>query len=96
MIVSASSFVFQDSATSPNPRLRVGDCGAAQLNADKVMRGAEYTAWGAELLDMVRLPKDSHARCPHEPSRRAAAAGHCANNQCIPRPPEHPFTPPVV
>jgi hypothetical protein len=30
------------------------------------MRGAEYTAQVAELLDAVRLPKDTEERCPHE------------------------------
>jgi energy-coupling factor transporter ATP-binding protein EcfA2 len=58
-------FVFQDSATSLNPPLRVGDCVAAPLNVDKVMREAEYTAWVAELLDAVRLP-NTDARYPHE------------------------------
>jgi ABC-type glutathione transport system ATPase component len=58
-------FVFQDSATSLNPPLRVGDCVAAPLNVDKVLREAEYTAWVAELLDAVRLP-NTGARYPHE------------------------------
>ena len=59
-------FVFQDPATSLNPRLRVGDCVAEPLKVHKVMRGAECTARVAELLDAVRLPKDTAARYPHE------------------------------
>src|SRR6476646_1612698 len=59
-------FVFQDPATSLNPRLRVGDCVAEPLKVHKVMGGAECTARVAELLDAVRLPKDTAARYPHE------------------------------
>ena len=59
-------FVFQDPATSLNPRLRVGDCVAEPLKVHKVKRGAECTARVAELLDAVRLPKDTAARYPHE------------------------------
>ena len=59
-------FVFQDPATSLNPRLRVGDCVAEPLKVHKVMRGAACTARVAELLDAVRLPKDTAARYPHE------------------------------
>ena len=59
-------FVFQDPATSLNPRLRVGDCVAEPLKVHKVVRGAECTARVAELLDAVRLPKDTAARYPHE------------------------------
>ena len=59
-------FVFQDPATSLNPRLRVGDCVAEPLKVHKVMGGAECTARVGELLDAVRLPKDTAARYPHE------------------------------
>jgi peptide/nickel transport system ATP-binding protein len=59
-------FVFQDPATSLNPRLRVGDCVAEPLRVHKVVRGAECTARVAQLLDAVRLPKDTAARYPHE------------------------------
>jgi peptide/nickel transport system ATP-binding protein len=34
-------FVFQDPATSLNPRLGVGDCGAEPLRVHKIMRGAK-------------------------------------------------------
>ena len=64
--VKKFGFVFQDPATSLNPRLRVGDCVAEPLKVHKVMRGAECTARVAELLDAVRLPKDTAARYPHE------------------------------
>jgi peptide/nickel transport system ATP-binding protein len=59
-------FVFQDPATSLNPRLRVGDCVAEPLRVHKVTRGAELTARVGELLDAVRLPKDTAERYPHE------------------------------
>ncbi len=59
-------FVFQDPATSLNPRLRVGDCVAEPLKVHKVVRGAEVTARVAKLLDAVRLPKDTAGRYPHE------------------------------
>ncbi len=59
-------FVFQDPSTSLNPRLRVGDCVAEPLRVHKVMRGGELTNRVAELLDAVRLPKDTAERYPHE------------------------------
>ena len=59
-------FVFQDPATSLNPRLRVGDCVAEPLRVHTAMRGAELSARVAELLDAVRLPKDMASRYPHE------------------------------
>ena len=59
-------FVFQDPATSLNPRLRVGDCVAEPLRVHKVLKGEALTRRVAELLDAVRLPKDTAARYPHE------------------------------
>ena len=59
-------FVFQDPATSLNPRLRVGDCVAEPLRVHKIMRGAELPARVAELLDAVRPPTDTVSRYPHE------------------------------
>ena len=59
-------FVFQDPATSLNPRLRVGDCVAEPLRVHKIMRGGKLAARVDELLDAVRLPKDTAARHPHE------------------------------
>jgi ABC-type microcin C transport system duplicated ATPase subunit YejF len=55
-------FVFQDPASSPNPRLHVGDCVARPLKVHKAMCGAECTARVAELLDAVRVPNDTAAR----------------------------------
>jgi peptide/nickel transport system ATP-binding protein len=76
--------------------MRVGDCVAAPLNVDKVMRGAEYTARVAELLDAVRLPKDTDARYPHELSggQRQLATAPTPMHTAAAR--EHPLTPPVV
>jgi peptide/nickel transport system ATP-binding protein len=59
-------FVFQDPATSLNPRLRVGDCVAEPLRVHKIIRGAKLAARVDELLDAVRPPKDTAARYPHE------------------------------
>jgi peptide/nickel transport system ATP-binding protein len=59
-------FVFQDPATSLNPRLRVGDCVAEPLLVHKVMKGEQLRARVGELLDAVRLPKDTAQRYPHE------------------------------
>jgi peptide/nickel transport system ATP-binding protein len=59
-------FVFQDPATSLNPRLRVGDCVAEPLRVHKIMRGAKLAARVDELLDAVRPPTDTVSRYPHE------------------------------
>ena len=67
-------FVFQDPATSLNPRLRVGDCVAEPLKVHKVMRGAECTARVDELLDAVRPPTDTVSRYPHELSEGQRSA----------------------
>jgi peptide/nickel transport system ATP-binding protein len=59
-------FVFQDPATSLNPRMRVGDCVAEPLLVHKVMKGGQLRDRVGELLDAVRLPKDTAQRYPHE------------------------------
>jgi peptide/nickel transport system ATP-binding protein len=59
-------FVFQDPATSLNPRLRVGDCVAEPLLVHRVMNGSQLRVRVGELLDAVRLPKDTAQRYPHE------------------------------
>ncbi len=59
-------FVFQDPATSLNPRMRVGDCVAEPLLVHKVMKGEPLRERVGELLDAVRLPKDTAQRYPHE------------------------------
>ena len=63
---SKFGFVFQDPSTALNPRMRVGDCVAEPLRVHKVMKGAQLDARVGELLDAVRLPKDTAARYPHE------------------------------
>lgn len=59
-------FVFQDPATSLNPRLRVGDCVAEPLIVHKVMSGRQLRDRVGELLDAVRLPAGTAQRYPHE------------------------------
>ena len=59
-------FVFQDPATSLNPRLRVGDCVAEPLIVHKVMSGRKLRERVDELLDAVRLPAGTAQRYPHE------------------------------
>lgn len=59
-------FVFQDPATSLNPRRRVGDCVAEPLIVHKVLGGRKLRERVAELLDAVRLPADTAQRYPHE------------------------------
>ena len=63
---SKFGFVFQDPATSLNPRMRVGDCVAEPLLVHKVMKGQQLRDRVGELLDAVRLPKDTAQRYPHE------------------------------
>ncbi|MEU2031589.1 ABC transporter ATP-binding protein [Nocardia amamiensis] len=59
-------FVFQDPASSLNPRLTVGDCVAEPLIVHKTGTSAQIRARTRGLLDDVRLPAGAEHRYPHE------------------------------
>ncbi|MBF6298448.1 ABC transporter ATP-binding protein [Nocardia amamiensis] len=59
-------FVFQDPASSLNPRLTVGDCVAEPLIVHKTGTSAQIRARVRGLLDDVRLPAGVEHRYPHE------------------------------
>ncbi len=59
-------FVFQDPASSLNPRLSVGDCVGEPLKVHKVVTGAAYRERVDELLTWVQLPTTVSRRYPHE------------------------------
>ncbi len=61
-----AQIVFQDSAGSLSPRMRVGDIVAEPLIVHGIARGAEARARAAELLDRCGMPADSASRYPHE------------------------------
>jgi len=59
-------FVFQDPASSLNPRLSAGDCVGEPLKVHKVVTGAAYRERVDELLTWVQLPTAVSRRYPHE------------------------------
>ncbi|MEU5760755.1 ABC transporter ATP-binding protein [Nocardia sp. NPDC047648] len=59
-------FVFQDPASSLNPRLTVGECVAEPLLVHKAGSSAQIRARVRGLLDDVRLPAGVEGRYPHE------------------------------
>ncbi|QIS08556.1 ABC transporter ATP-binding protein [Nocardia arthritidis] len=59
-------FVFQDPASSLNPRLTVGDCVAEPLIVHKAGTPAEIRERVKHLLDDVQLPAGTERRYPHE------------------------------
>ncbi|MGW4093473.1 ABC transporter ATP-binding protein [Nocardia sp. NPDC004750] len=59
-------FVFQDPASSLNPRLTVGECVSEPLLVHKAGSSAEIRARVRLLLDDVRLPAGVERRYPHE------------------------------
>jgi peptide/nickel transport system ATP-binding protein len=59
-------FVFQDPASSLNPRLTVGDCVAEPLIVHKMGSAAAIRARVRHLLDDVQLPAGTDRRYPHE------------------------------
>ncbi|MTE11279.1 ABC transporter ATP-binding protein [Nocardia aurantiaca] len=59
-------FVFQDPATSLNPRLTIGECVAEPLLVHKQAKGAAARERVRRLLDDVQLPAGVEKRYPHE------------------------------
>ncbi|WP_405488553.1 dipeptide ABC transporter ATP-binding protein [Nocardia sp. NBC_00511] len=59
-------FVFQDPATSLNPRLTIGECVAEPLLVHREAKGAAARARVRALLDDVQLPAGMERRYPHE------------------------------
>ncbi|WP_040818189.1 dipeptide ABC transporter ATP-binding protein [Nocardia jiangxiensis] len=59
-------FVFQDPATSLNPRLTVGQCVAEPLVVHRAVAGAELRSRVRGILDAVQLPEGTESRYPHE------------------------------
>ncbi|MFC9993346.1 ABC transporter ATP-binding protein [Nocardia sp. NPDC127526] len=59
-------FVFQDPATSLNPRLTIGECVAEPLVVHKEAKGEALRARVRHILDDVQLPAGTEARYPHE------------------------------
>ncbi|MFC9892702.1 ABC transporter ATP-binding protein [Nocardia sp. NPDC127579] len=59
-------FVFQDPATSLNPRLTVGECVAEPLLVHKMGTAAEIRVRVRKMLDDVQLPAGTERRYPHE------------------------------
>ncbi|WP_083886186.1 dipeptide ABC transporter ATP-binding protein, partial [Actinoalloteichus spitiensis] len=60
------SIVFQDPASSLNPRMTIGESIAEPLRMHRVSRGARLRDRVAELLESVSLRADMHGRYPHE------------------------------
>jgi ABC-type glutathione transport system ATPase component len=60
------AFVFQDPASSLNPRMSVADCISEPMRVHRTGTKAEREARVAELLDAVELPSDYANRYPHE------------------------------
>ncbi len=63
---SRFGFVFQDPASSLNPRMSIGQCIAEPLHVQTEMTQAEIDAKVASLLDSVELGGGYAARFPHE------------------------------
>ncbi|MFI5780193.1 ABC transporter ATP-binding protein [Nocardia sp. NPDC051570] len=59
-------FVFQDPATSLNPRLTVGQCVAEPLMVHRTANGEALRTRVRHLLDDVQLPAGTENRYPHE------------------------------
>ncbi|MGH3722915.1 MAG: dipeptide ABC transporter ATP-binding protein [Mycobacterium sp.] len=59
-------FVFQDPATSLNPKMRVGDCVAEPMWVHRYGDRRTILTRVAELIDAVQLPAGTEKRYPHE------------------------------
>ncbi|MDD5382417.1 MAG: ATP-binding cassette domain-containing protein [Candidatus Margulisbacteria bacterium] len=58
--------VFQDPQTSLNPRIRIGEAVGEPLLIHKLLPKKAIPGKVAELLELVKLPKDQARRYPHE------------------------------
>ncbi|MEY4310606.1 MAG: hypothetical protein RLZ71_532 [Actinomycetota bacterium] len=65
-IRSHTGIVFQDPASSLNPRLPIGESIGEPLFLAKVAKGAELNKMVEDLLDKVELPRSYRNRYPHE------------------------------
>jgi ABC-type glutathione transport system ATPase component/ABC-type dipeptide/oligopeptide/nickel transport system permease subunit len=63
---SRFGFVFQDPASSLNPRMSIGDCIAEPLRVQTDLSAAQVDAKVASLLESVQLPAAYAARFGHE------------------------------
>ncbi len=63
---SRFGFVFQDPASSLNPRMSIGDCIAEPLRVQTDLSAAQVDAKVASLLESVQLPASYAARFGHE------------------------------
>ena len=61
-----TGIVFQDPASSLNPRLPIGESIGEPLYLAKVAKGAELNRMVEDLLDKVELPRSYRNRYPHE------------------------------
>jgi len=61
-----TGIVFQDPASSLNPRLPIGESIGEPLLLAKIAKGAELAHMVEELLDQVELPRSYRNRYPHE------------------------------
>ena len=61
-----TGIVFQDPASSLNPRLPIGESIGEPISLAKLARGAELALKVEELLDQVELPRSYRNRYPHE------------------------------
>ncbi|MCX6442738.1 MAG: ABC transporter ATP-binding protein [Actinobacteria bacterium] len=61
-----TGIVFQDPASSLNPRLPIGESIGEPLLLAKIAKGADLAHMVEELLDQVELPRSYRNRYPHE------------------------------
>ena len=61
-----TGIVFQDPASSLNPRLPIGESIGEPIYLAKIAKGAELARMVEELLDQVELPRSYRNRYPHE------------------------------